>query len=169
MSVPSLSGMKTLHKLIIIAISCFCLVVLIFIQSDFFMPCASQPMNYSMLHSICHDQMPLQSLFSMVAGIGIASIVGISAFFSPKKSVIIILVLGGLYLSHIVLYETYVLSRDATLSTNTRIMRPMTSTEMMMHTVVYSLLWRVMPSATIFSSIIWPVVVLRKKAMRLLR
>ena len=168
MVVPSLSSVKTLPKLIIITISCFCAVDFIFIQSDFFMSCELQPMNYSTLHSLCSIQMTLQSLFSMVAGIGIAAVVGISAFYSPKKSLIIILVLGGLYLSHIVLYETYVLSRDATLSANTGIMRPMTGTREMMHVAVYSPLWLVIPCAAAFSSIIWPIVVLRKK-VKLLR
>ena len=163
--------MKTLHLAIIIAISCFCTVDLIFIQSDFFMSCYLQPRDYSKLHTHYCDTTvrSLKSIFGMAASVGMAAIVGISAFYSPKRSMLIVLVLAGLYLSDIVLYKTYMLSLDATLSANTGVMRPMTSTEMMMHVIAYSPLWLVIPSSAIVSAISWLVVVLRNKVMELVR
>ncbi|NHI03699.1 hypothetical protein DYY67_0769 [Candidatus Nitrosotalea sp. TS] len=113
--------------------------------------------------------MGITFLFSMAASIGIAAIVVISAFYSPKKSVIIVLVLAGLYISNIVLYPVYTLSLDVTLATNSRIMRPMTNTEMIMHNIVRSPLWLVVPDAVLISSITWGMVVLRKNIGRILQ
>lgn len=113
--------------------------------------------------------MGITFLFSMAASIGVAAIVGISAFYSPKKSVIIILVLAGLYLSNIVLYQVYTFSLDVTLTTNSRVMRPMTNTEMIMHNIVRSPLWLVVPNAAIISSITWGMVVLRKNIGKMLQ
>ena len=165
--------MKTLHKLILIILSCFCAVDLVLIQFNFFISCIWKSHDYSLLGpNYCNTFVySLQSFFGIAASIGIGSIVGISAFYSSKKSVIIVLVLAGLYLSHIALYEMYRFSLDATFAANSnlRIMRPMTSTEMIENTIYHGILWWIVPYALIISAIIWTIIVLRKKMAGILR
>ncbi|MGI0102322.1 MAG: hypothetical protein ACREA7_06980 [Nitrosotalea sp.] len=156
--------MKALPKSIIIAICCFCAADLVLIQSDFFISCYFQPRDSSPLHPTCDTVVrSLNSVFGMSANIALAAIVGITAYYSPKKSAIIVLVLVGLYLSDIVLWKTYLLSIDAIHATNSGIMRPMTITEMVMHNVVYSPLWWIIQYAMISSAVTWFAVVLRNK------
>lgn len=163
--------MKTISKSIIIALSCFCAIDLVFIQSGFFLSCEWQPRNYIVLHPICENLNAMTSLFSTVASFCVASIVGISSFYSTKKSAIIVLALAGLYLLYVVLSHMYMLSLDATSATNSnlRIMRPMTNTEWTMHNIVWSPLWMAIPSAGIISAITWASVVSRTRIRRLLK
>ncbi|GEM_PF-4311246 len=162
--------MKTLSKSTIIALTCFCAIDLVFIQSGFFLSCEWQPRNYIMLHPICENLNSMTSLFSTVASFCVAAIVGISAFSGPKKSAIIIIALAGLYLLYIVLSHMYMLSLDAASATNSnlRIMRPMTNAEWTMHNIVRSPLWMAVPDAGIISVITWVSVVSRTRIRRLL-
>jgi|SRR6267143_141832 len=159
--------MKTLH-LSIIVISCFCAVDFIFIQSNFFIPCGWQSTEQNALHPVqCNDAVQvLQSIFGMAASIEIATVVGIFALFSPKKSVILVGAIAGLFVLFTVVYQMLFLSSS---TTPPGILHPITLTEMVLMTFVRSPLWFYILAAAIFSTIIWPIVVLRKKIMGLLR
>jgi hypothetical protein len=159
--------MKILH-LGIVAISCFCAIDFIFIQSNFFIPCGWQSIEYSAMHPVpCNDMVQiLQSIFGMAASIGIAAIVGVSALFSPKKSVLIVVATAGLYILFIVIRQILFLSANLI---PPGIMQPITLSERMLMTFVRSPVWSYVLAAAIFSSIIWPIVVLRKKITGVLR
>lgn len=160
--------MKTLSKAIIVALSCFCAVDLVFIQSYFFISCISLHRNYHLLGpNDCDASVQfLQFMFGLAADIGIGAIVGISAIYSPKKSAILVAVTGSLSVLFIVLANT-LLPYFHPIPPG--VMRPMTRTEMMVLTVMRSPLWWVMLYASIISAIVWAVVVLRKKMKGLLQ
>lgn len=161
--------MKTLHKSIIIALSCFCAVDLVFIQSDFFISCILQHTDYHLLGPNDCDAYVhfLQAIFGIAAGIGIGAIVGISAIYSPKKSLALVAATAGIFLLFVVLSNTllpYVHPMPPP-----GIMRAMTRTEIMVLTMMRSPLWWVLLYAAMISSIVWSLVMLRKKMRRLSR
>jgi hypothetical protein len=159
--------MKTLH-LVIIIISCFCTIDLIFIQSNFFMQCGWQSWAQNSLDAVpCSGMVQnLQSIFGMIASAGIAAIIGITASFSPKKGAILIGVIASLYVSFILVKQILSFSFSVI---PPGIMVPLTLTDRMLMTFVRSPLWFYIFAATIFGVIIWPLAVLRKKITGIFR
>jgi hypothetical protein len=101
----------------------------------------------------------------MAASIAIAIVVGISTYFSPKKSAILVGSIVGFFVLFRILYQIWFLGIPASIP---GIMHPVNLTERVIQTLVRSPLWFYIYAAAIFSVIAWFGVVLRKKIMGLL-
>lgn len=92
-----------------------------------------------------------------------ASIVGITAIYSPKKSAILVGAIAGLYVLSVALAQLLSLSMSAI---PPGIMRPMTPIERNALTVLRSPLWLYILGSSISSVTVWSIVVLGKKIIK---
>jgi len=155
--------MKTLH-LILIVIICFCTVDFIIIQSGLLVQCRPNHDVYGAENLAgCEDTShTVQILFGFAGSIGIASLVGIFGLISRKSSVILTLSIAGLDVLFLVTYQIFLM----TSTMPPGMMRQITVSDIILMDFIRSPLWMYLFAATIFSSIVCPIVVFRKKIMR---
>ena len=155
--------MKTLH-VAMLAITCFCTVDFIVIQSGSFVQC--KPVNdvYGTENLVgCEEYFHfVQILLGFAGSIGIASLVGIFGLISRKSSVILTLSIAGLDMLFLVTYQVFMM----TSTMPPGVMRQITLSDIILMDFIRSPLWTYLFAAAIFSSIVCPIVLFRKKIMR---
>lgn len=156
--------MKTLHYSIIIII-CFCTIDFILIQSNFFVPCRPNHDVYGAENLTgCEESYHnIQVLLGFVGSIGIASLVGIFALISRRASVILTLSIVGLNILFFATYQIFMM----TSTMPPGMMRQMTVSDIILMDFIRSPLWAYLLMAAIFSLIVCPVMIFRKKILRM--
>jgi len=159
----SSDNMKTLH-LILITIICFCAVDFIIIQSGLLVQCRPNHDVYGAenLNGCEENSHNMQILLGFAGSFGIASLVGIFVLISRKASVVFTLSIIGLDMLFLVTYQIFVL----TSTMPPGVMRQMSISDIILMDFIRSPLWAYLFAAAIFSSIVCPIVVFRKKIMR---
>lgn len=156
--------MKILHYFIIVIII-FCTVDFIIIQSGLLaVQCRPNHDVYGAenLNGCEENSHTRQILLGFIGSFGIASLVGIFALFSRKSSIILTLSIIGLDMVFLVTYQIFVL----TSTMPPGVMRQMSVSDIILMDFIRSPLWAYLFAAAIFSSIVCPIVVFRKKIMR---
>lgn len=155
--------MKTLH-FAIIAIICFCTVDFIIIQSGLLVQCRPNHDVYGAENLAgCEDTShTVQILFGFAGSVGIASLVGIFGLISRKSSVILTLSIVVLDVLFLVTYQVFMM----TSTMPPGVMRQITIPDIILMDFIRSPLWAYLFTAAIFSSIVCPIVIFKKKIMR---
>lgn len=156
--------MKTLH-LSITVIICFCAVNFIIIQSGLLAQCKPNHDVYGAENLVgCENSFRfVQILLGFAGSIGIASLVGIFGLISRKSSVILTLSIAGLDMLFLVTYQIFMM----TSTMPPGVMRQITLSDIILMDFIRSPLWTYLFAAAIFSSIVCPVVIFRKRIMRI--
>ena len=155
--------MKTLH-LILIVLICFCTVDFIIIQSGLLVQCRPNHDVYSAENLAgCEDTShSMQILFGFAGSIGIASLVGIFGMISRKSSIILTLSIVGLDMLFLTTYQIFMM----TSTMPPGMMRQITVSDIVLMDFIRSPLWAYLFAAAIFSSVVCPIVIFRKKIIR---
>ena len=155
--------MKTLH-FILIVIMCFCTVDFVIIQSGLLVQCRPNHDVYGAENLTgCEDAFrTVQILFGFAGSIGIASLVGVFGLISRKSSVILTLSVVGLDMLFLVTYQIFMM----TSTMPPGVMRQITVSDIILMDFIRSPLWEYLFAAAIFSSIVCPIVIFRKKIIR---
>ena len=155
--------MKTLH-FILIVIMCFCSVDFVIIHLGLLVQCRPNHDVYGAENlAKCEDTShSMHVLFGFAGSIGIASLVGIFGLISRKSSVILTLSIVGLDVLFLVTYQIFMM----TSTMPPGVMRPITVSDIVLMDFIRSPLWTYLFAAAIFSSIVCPIVIFRKKITR---
>lgn len=155
--------MKTLH-LSITVIICFCAVNFIIIQSGLLAQCKPNHDVYGAENLVgCENNSHfMQILFGFAGSIGIVTVVGVFGLISRKSSVILTLSIVGLDVLFLVTYQVFMM----TSTMPPGVMRQITVSDIVLMDFIRSPLWTYLFTSAIFSSIVCPIVVFRKKIVR---